>query len=49
MPWVITDASASHAGEVVHEAGLLVARRFIGTGQLIEASEVTARLLRAIA
>ncbi len=34
-PWIITDASASHAGDEVHRAGLLVAGRFIGSGQLI--------------
>lgn len=35
VPWVITDASYSHAGAEAHEAGLLVAKRFIGRGQLI--------------
>jgi nicotinamidase-related amidase len=39
-PWVLSDASASHAGEAVHEAGLLVIRRFIGEGQIIRVSDV---------
>ena len=33
-PVVVTDACASHAGRDVHEAGLLLLGRFIGTGQL---------------
>lgn len=45
-PWIITDLSASHAGEETHQAGLLVASRFIGRGQLITAADVSARLLR---
>ncbi|WP_165989043.1 isochorismatase family cysteine hydrolase [Streptomyces sp. YIM 98790] len=36
-PWVVTDACASDAGPAVHDAGLLVARRLIGPGQLITA------------
>jgi nicotinamidase-related amidase len=38
-PWLIEDASASHAGPDVHDAGLLVARRFIGAGQIITAAQ----------
>lgn len=34
-PWIVIDATASDAGPAVHDAGLLVARRFIGRGQLI--------------
>jgi nicotinamidase-related amidase len=34
-PWVIQDASASHAGPVAHDAGILVTQRFIGLGQVI--------------
>jgi nicotinamidase-related amidase len=34
-PWIVTDACASDAGPAVHDAGLLVARRLIGRGQLI--------------
>lgn len=39
-PWLIKDASASHAGPVANEAGLLVAERFIGKGQLISSSDI---------
>lgn len=39
-PWVVEDASASHAGEAAHQAGLLVAGRFIGRGQIIRAVDV---------
>jgi len=33
-PVVVVDACASHAGNAVHEAGLLLLGRFIGAGQL---------------
>ncbi|WFF06326.1 cysteine hydrolase [Micromonospora sp. WMMD1076] len=39
-PWLVTDASASHGGPAAHEAGILVARRFIGAGQLIDTKTV---------
>ncbi|GAB4105916.1 cysteine hydrolase [Micromonospora taraxaci] len=39
-PWLVTDASASHGGQAAHDAGLLVARRFIGAGQLINIDDV---------
>lgn len=39
-PWLITDASATHAGPDAHEAGLLCARRFVGASQLITTSEI---------
>ena len=39
-PWVIEDASASHAGRVAHDAGILVAQRFIGEGQIIKIADV---------
>ena len=41
-PWVLSDASASHAGSEAHEAGLLVTRRFIGPGQVITVTELAA-------
>jgi nicotinamidase-related amidase len=44
-PWVIEDASASHAGQVAHDAGLLVTGRFIGLGQIIKTADVPARLV----
>lgn len=34
-PYVIADASASHAGTRAHEAGLYLLGRFIGTGQVL--------------
>ncbi len=39
-PWIVTDASASHSGPHVHDAGLLVATKFIGTEQLITSGRV---------
>jgi nicotinamidase-related amidase len=39
-PWVLTDASATHAGPAAQEAGLLVTRRFIGSGQLITTDDI---------
>lgn len=39
-PWLVKDASASHAGPVAHEAGLLVAERFIGNDQLINCADI---------
>lgn len=39
-PVVVTDACASHAGEAVHEAGLLLLGRFIGKGQLRSAADL---------
>ncbi len=44
-PWLIKDASASHAGTEAHEAGLLVARRFIGPGQIISIADVPTTLI----
>ncbi|MEU9870668.1 cysteine hydrolase [Actinomadura sp. NPDC048021] len=39
-PWLIEDASASHAGQAVHDAGVLVTQRFIGEGQIITTSDI---------
>ncbi|UGY92955.1 isochorismatase family cysteine hydrolase [Streptomyces gobiensis] len=39
-PWIVTDASASHAGSAVHEAGVTVARRFIGADHLITSGDL---------
>jgi nicotinamidase-related amidase len=44
-PWILEDASASHAGRAAHDAGLLVARRLIGPRQIITTAEATARIL----
>lgn len=43
-PWIVTDACASDAGTDVHDAGLTVARRLIGPGQLITTNQVIAQL-----
>ncbi len=43
-PWIVTDACASDAGPDVHDAGLLVARRLIGTGQLVDVEHVMGQL-----
>ncbi|MEZ5962473.1 MAG: isochorismatase family cysteine hydrolase [Planctomycetota bacterium] len=40
-PFVIVDACASHAGSAVHQAGLLLASRFLGKGQLITIDDLT--------
>lgn len=39
-PWLIEDASASHAGQVAHDAGVLVASRFIGPDQIIKTADI---------
>ncbi|MGW8375578.1 isochorismatase family cysteine hydrolase [Streptomyces sp. ODS28] len=35
VPWLVPDACASHAGPELHAAGLKVAARLIGAGQLL--------------
>ncbi|MFF5261431.1 cysteine hydrolase [Actinomadura viridis] len=45
-PWLIADASASHAGQRVHEAGILVTQRFIGRGQIIKVEDVPSALAK---
>jgi nicotinamidase-related amidase len=44
-PWVVRDACASHAGEAIHQAGLLLTGRFIGADQLIDVKTVIDHLL----
>ncbi|WP_068925628.1 cysteine hydrolase [Planobispora rosea] len=39
-PRLIKDASASHAGQVAHDAGILVASRFVGLDQIITTSDI---------
>ncbi len=39
-PWVVLDATGTHAGEHVYEAGRIVIRRFIGAGQLVTAADL---------
>ncbi|MFI9588402.1 cysteine hydrolase [Streptomyces sp. NPDC052236] len=43
-PWMVTDDCASDAGPDVHEAGLVVARRLIGEGQLVTTKHVMRQL-----
>lgn len=43
-PWIVTDACASDAGPDVHDAGLTVARRLIGPGQLLTTTQVIQQL-----
>lgn len=44
-PWLLEDASASHAGNAVHEAGVLVTQRFIGKGQIITVADIPGDLV----
>jgi nicotinamidase-related amidase len=46
-PWLATDACASNGGQAAHEAGLLVAGRFIGPNQLIDAATAKRRYASA--
>lgn len=39
-PWLLEDASASHAGDSVHQAGVLVTSRFIGKDQIIRTADL---------
>jgi len=39
-PVIIRDACASHAGSTIHDAGLLLASRFIGRYQLLEVDDI---------
>jgi nicotinamidase-related amidase len=47
-PWVVEDASASHAGQHVHDAGILVTQRFIGERQIIKSADIPARLVSQV-
>lgn len=48
-PWTVTDSCASDAGPDVHDAGLLVAPRLIGTGQLVNIDHVMGQLATRVA
>ncbi|WP_214110785.1 cysteine hydrolase [Acrocarpospora catenulata] len=39
-PYLIRDASASHAGKAAHDAGIFVASRFVGQNQIITAEDI---------
>lgn len=43
-PWVVSDASASHAGDETHKEGLHLIGRFIGRGQIIDSATLLAKL-----
>ncbi|MEV0787645.1 isochorismatase family protein, partial [Streptomyces sp. NPDC050423] len=43
-PWIVTDACATDAGPDVHDAGLVVARRLIGSSQLVTTDHVVGQL-----
>ncbi|MGW7684879.1 cysteine hydrolase family protein [Kribbella sp. NPDC054772] len=49
VPLLVTDLTYSHAGEEAHSAGLLVAGRFIGRRQLVEAADILSADTRATA
>lgn len=40
VPVILTDLCASHAGPAIHDAGLLLAGRFIGSDQLLTAADI---------
>lgn len=42
--WLLTDASASHAGRPTHDAGVLVAQKMIGRSQTIGANDIEQHL-----
>jgi nicotinamidase-related amidase len=42
-PWILEDACGSHAGPVAHDAGILVASRFIGRDQIITIADMPKR------
>ena len=44
-PWIIQDASASHAGPAAHSAGITVAARFIGPNQIIRIADLPTHVL----
>lgn len=44
-PWIIEDASASHAGPAAHDAGIVVAARFIGPSQIIRIADLPTHIL----
>lgn len=48
VPWIIEDASTTHAGQHVHEAGILVASRFIGEGQIVRTADLPEHLLAPV-
>lgn len=47
LPVVLKDLTASHAGQEVHEAGLLLITRFIGHDQVVESSTIAVAQIQA--
>lgn len=47
VPWIVRDTVFSHAGQEPHDAGLLVASRFIGRGQVIDTHTLFSEKLAA--
>ena len=45
-PFIVADACASHAGQAVHDAGLLLAGRFIGKPQIVTTEAILERVDR---
>jgi nicotinamidase-related amidase len=48
-PWVVTDATASHAGERAYDAAIYIAGRTIGGGQLVDVERVIGALPSGLA
>src|SRR2546423_4653041 len=44
-PWILKDACASHSGPKAHTAGLFIAARFIGSGQIIQINNLPKSLV----
>jgi nicotinamidase-related amidase len=44
-PWILKDACASHSGHRAHAAGLFIAERFIGAGQITQIDNLPRSLL----
>ena len=44
-PWILKNACASHAGPKTHNAGLLIAARFIGANQIIHTASLPESVL----
>jgi nicotinamidase-related amidase len=44
-PWILKDACASHSGLKAHNAGLLIAARFIGANQIMQTASLPESVL----
>lgn len=43
IPWILTDASASHSSQAAHDAGIFIGRRFIGPAQFVTVADLLER------